>query len=49
MAQALVNKEDNKRTKNVNLKETIAQIYARKGTREAPVRWLIPLLFLASM
>ena len=32
---------------NVNLKEKIAQIYARKGTREAPVRWRIPLLFLA--
>ena len=32
---------------NVNLKEKIAQIYARKGTREAPARWRIPLLFLA--
>ena len=32
---------------NVNLKETIAQIYAIKGTREAPARWRIPLLFLA--
>ena len=32
---------------NVNLKEKIAQIYARKGTREVPVRWRIPLLFLA--
>jgi hypothetical protein len=31
---------------NVNLKEKIAQIYARKGTREAPARWRIPLLFL---
>ena len=30
---------------NVNLKEKIAQIYARKGTREAPARWRIPLLF----
>src|SRR5271166_4553178 len=36
------------RTKmNVNLKEKIAQIYARRGTREAPARWRIPLLFLA--
>jgi hypothetical protein len=26
---------------NVNLKEKIAQIYARKGTREAPNRWRI--------
>ena len=32
---------------NVNLKEKIAQIYARKGTREATARWRIPLLFLA--
>jgi hypothetical protein len=32
---------------NVDLKEKIAQIYARKGTREAPARWRIPLLFLA--
>jgi hypothetical protein len=32
---------------NVNLKEKVAQIYARKGTREAPARWRIPLLFLA--
>jgi hypothetical protein len=32
---------------NVNPKEKIAQIYARKGTREAPARWRIPLLFLA--
>ena len=31
---------------NVYLKEKIAQIYARKGTREAPARWCIPLLFL---
>ena len=31
---------------NVNLKAKIAQIYARKGTREAPARWCIPLLFL---
>ena len=30
---------------NVNLKEKIAQIYARN--REAPARWRIPLLFLA--
>ena len=32
---------------NVDLKEKIAQIYARKGTREASARWRIPLLFLA--
>lgn len=38
MAQALANKEDNKGTKmNVNLKENIAQIYARKGTRAGPM------------
>ena len=32
---------------NVNLKEKIAQIYARKGTQEAPARWRILFLFLA--
>jgi hypothetical protein len=50
VAQALANKEDNKGTKmNVNLKEKLAQIYARKGTREAPARWSIPLFASASV